>query len=267
VTSLHPALLAGLAGLFTWGMTAVGACSVLFGRPPRQRTQAVLLGFSAGVMLSASYWSLLGPSLELAEEMSALPWFPPTVGFLAGALGLSLLDRLLPHVHRATRRHAVREGPPTAWRRVTLLVLAVTIHNIPEGLAVGVAVGAAGAGDTAATYGAAVALALGLGLQNLPEGLAVSAPLVHEGMSRGRAAWYGQLSGLVEPAAAVIGALAVGVTRVSLPYGLSFAAGAMVFVVLEELVPECQRGGHADAAVVAAVVGFALMMVLDIALG
>lgn len=264
---MSPALLALMAGIFTWAMTALGACLVLLGRAPSRRALDVMLGFSAGVMLSASYWSLLGPSLQLAESTSQHPWIPPTVGFLAGALGLTLLDRMMPHLHRADRRRPVAEGPETAWRRVTLLFLAVTLHNIPEGAALGVAIGAAASGSTAATYGAAGALALGLGLQNLPEGLAISAPLRREGFSKWRSAWYGQLSGAVEPVAAVAGAVAVAASVALLPYGLAFAAGAMVFVVIEELVPECQRGGHADAAVTAAVLGFALMMVLDIAFG
>jgi ZIP family zinc transporter len=265
--SASPVLLALLGGLFTWAMTAAGSSLVLLGRAPRQRVLDVLLGFSAGIMLSASYFSLLGPSLEMSMARGATPWLAPTMGFLVGALGLSALDRVLPHIHRAHRRRPVRQGLETQWRRSTLLILAVTLHNIPEGLALGVAVGAAASGDPAASAGAAIALALGLGLQNLPEGLAVSAPLRREGMSRWRSAWYGQLSGIVEPMAAVLGAWLVAASRAILPLALAFAAGAMVFVVIEELVPECQRSGHADAAVVAAIVGFALMMVLDVALG
>ncbi len=267
MASASPIVLALLGGLFTWAMTAAGASLVLLGRSPRRRTLDVMLGFSAGIMLSASYFSLLGPSIEMASARGATPWVAPTIGFLVGALGLSVLDRILPHIHRAHRGRPVNQGLHTQWTRSTLLILAVTLHNIPEGLALGVAIGAAGSGDPAASTGAAVALALGLGLQNLPEGLAVSAPLRREGMSRLRSAWYGQLSGVVEPIAAVVGAALVATSQAALPLALAFAAGAMVFVVIEELVPECQRSGHADAAVVAAIVGFALMMVLDIALG
>jgi len=206
VASWGPIALALLAGVFTWAMTAVGAAAVLFGRSPSQRTQDVMLGFSAGVMLSASYFSLLGPALSLSSGTSMPAWFAPTVGFLLGALGLAVIDHVLPHIHRAHRRRPVREGLPTNWQRSTLLILAVTLHNIPEGLALGVAVGAAAGGNSAATLGSAAALALGLGIQNLPEGLAVAAPLRREGMSPLKSAWYGQLSGLVEPIAAVIGA-------------------------------------------------------------
>ena len=262
-----PIALALVGGLFTWAMTAAGASLVLIGRTPRRSVLDVLLGFSAGIMLSASYFSLLGPSLDLAEAAGGAPWVEPALGFLAGALGLSVLDRVLPHIHRAHRRRPVEQGLATQWRRSTLLILAVTLHNIPEGLALGVAIGAAASGDPYASLGGAYALALGLGLQNLPEGLAVSAPLRREGMSRLRSAWYGQLSGFVEPVAAVIGAWLVLASQAVLPFALAFAAGAMVFVVIEELVPECQRSGHADAAVVAAIIGFVIMMVLDIALG
>ncbi len=263
----YPILIALLAGVFTWAMTALGAGLVFVGRQPARRTQDVLLGFSAGIMLSASYFSLLAPALEISAKRSGPGWLPPVIGFLAGALVLSLLDRVLPHIHRTRHRVHVTEGLRASWQRSTLLVLAVTLHNIPEGLALGVAIGAAASGDSAATAGSALALALGLGIQNLPEGLAVSAPLRREGMSRMRSAWYGQLAGVVEPIAAVTGAVLVGTSLVFMPYGLSFAAGAMVFVVIEELIPECQRSGHADAAVIAAIVGFALMMVLDVALG
>lgn len=284
MTQADPWLLALLAGMFTYAMTAAGAALVFLGRAPSRRVQDVLLGFSAGVMLSASYFSLLGPALRIAEESDGPTWVAPTIGFLAGALVLAGLDNLLPHMHRAGRRPVVDgvavsrrtrgahrrhdgDGTPESMQRVTLLVTAVTLHNIPEGLAVGVAVGAAASAGTAAAAGTAVALALGLGIQNLPEGLAISAPLAREGLSRSRSFFFGQLSGTVEPIAAVIGAALVGFSSVFLPYGLAFAAGAMIFVVIEELVPECQRQGHADAAVLGAMVGFALMMVLDVALG
>ncbi len=263
----HPAFLALLAGLFTWGMTALGAASVFLARSPSRRALDVLLGFSAGVMLSASYWSLLAPSAEMARHSTTPAWIPPTLGFAVGGLGLWILDKTMPHLHEIGRGREYREGPETHWQRATLLVLAITLHNIPEGLALGVAVGAANAATGTAAYGAAVALAVGLGLQNLPEGLAVSAPLRREGVGPFRSFWYGQLSGVVEPVAAVGGALLVSLSTAVLPYALAFAAGAMVYVVIEEFVPECHRSNHSDAAVLAAILGFVVMTGLDIALG
>lgn len=263
----NPLLLALLAGLFTWGMTAVGAAAVLVGRSPSRRTLDTLLGFSAGVMLAASYWSLLGPSVEMAEMSGTAAWIPPVVGFGMGGLGLWALDNVLPHVHSMGRGREFTEGIQTRLPRSALLVLAITLHNIPEGLALGVAIGAAAGVGGAAPFGAAIALAIGLGLQNLPEGLAVAAPLRREGWSRSRSFFYGQLSGVVEPIAAVIGAALVGLSTAALPYGLAFAAGAMIYVVIEEFVPECHRSGHSDIAVLAALLGFMLMTGLDVALG
>ncbi len=267
VNHIAPAILALLAGLFTWGMTGVGAMPVLFGRSTSRRTLDVLLGFSAGIMLAASYWSLLAPSLELAAHGGTPVWIPPVVGFATGSLGLWVLDKLIPHLHSMGRGAEYREGPKTHLSRTTLLILAITLHNVPEGLALGVAIGAAGAAASTAQYGAAVALTLGLGLQNLPEGLAVSAPLRREGWTPLRSFWYGQLSGIVEPIAAVVGALVVGGSTAILPYALAFAAGAMIFVVVEELIPECQRSGHSDLAVLATLFGFTVMTALDIGLG
>jgi len=265
--SASPVLLALAAGLFTWGMTAIGAAAVLVKRSPSQRTMDILLGFSAGVMLAASYWSLLAPSLEMSVAAGMIPWVPPVVGFAAGGLGLWALDKVLPHLHAFPGGEDVTEGVSTHWKRTTLLILAITLHNIPEGLALGVAIGAAATATTASPYGAAIALAIGLGLQNLPEGLAVAAPLRGAGWSRGRSFTYGQLSGVVEPIAAVVGALVVGVSTAMLPYALAFAAGAMVFVCVEELIPEAQRSGHSDVAVLATLFGFIIMTALDIALG
>ena len=226
----------------------------------------VMLGFTAGVMLAASFWSLLAPAIEMAEESGVPGWLPAGIGFALGAIALRLADRLLPHVHLGSPVEQA-EGVPTRLGRSTLLVLAITLHNIPEGLAVGVAFGGAAHGLPAVSVAGAVVLALGIGIQNFPEGLAVSMPLRREGLSTRRAFFYGQLSGAVEPVAGVIGAAAVLMWLPILPYALAFAAGAMVFVVIEEVVPEAQNGGNADAATLGAVAGFIVMMVLDVALG
>jgi len=267
---LHPILQALLATLFTWGVTAAGAAMVIFTKRVSQKFLDASLGMAAGVMVAASFWSLLAPAIDMAEEAGygAFKWVPPLIGFLLGAGFLRGVDALLPHMHPDLK---TAEGPPTAWRRSVLLVLAITIHNIPEGLAVGVAFGAAalveGAEAQAAQLGGAVALAAGIGLQNFPEGSAVSLPLRREDMGRAKALWYGQLSGIVEPLAGVLGAVAVLNLSVILPYALAFAAGAMIFVVVEELVPSSQRNGNVDLATLGAVGGFAIMMTLDVALG
>lgn len=263
---LGPVVQALLASLFTWGMTAVGAGLVFFFKNVNRRLLDASLGFAAGVMMAASFWSLLAPSIAMAEEMGQVKWVPPLLGFLAGAASMRLADFVLPHLHLFAPASAV-EGVPTTLRRTALLVLAITLHNIPEGLAVGVAFGAVGAGYETATLGGAIALALGIGLQNFPEGTAVSVPLRREGLTRVRSFYYGQMTAWVEPIAAVIGAAAVLVMRPILPYALAFAAGAMIFVVVEEVVPESQTGGHADIATSGAILGFAVMMVLDVALG
>lgn len=264
--SLHPVFQAFLASLFTWAVTALGAGVVFLGADVSRKTLDTALGFTAGVMMAASFWSLLAPSISMAEAMGMVPWVPALVGFLAGGVFLRLADRLLPHLH-LFKPLAEAEGLPTRWRQSVLLVLAITLHNIPEGLAIGVAFGAVASGYEGATLAGAIALALGIGLQNCPEGTAVAVPLRREGMSRVRSWWYGQLSAVVEPIAAVIGAAAVTVMQPILPYALAFAAGAMIFVVVEEVVPESQSGGHTDAATLGAMVGFAVMMTLDVALG
>jgi ZIP family zinc transporter len=268
-TGLGPVVQALLATLFTWSVTALGAGVVVFTRRHNQRFLDASLGMAAGVMIAASFWSLLAPAIELARRggYGQWMWVPPAAGFLLGAAFLQLADRLLPHLHPDLAR---AEGPSTSWRRSTLLVLAFTLHNIPEGLAVGVAFGAAGhlAGDARlAQIGAAVALAVGMGLQNFPEGGAVSLPLRREGMSRPRAFWYGQLSGVAEPMAGVLGAGLVLAVAPILPYALAFAAGAMIFVVAKELIPESQRHGNVDLSTMGVILGFALMMALDVALG
>jgi zinc transporter, ZIP family len=268
IAGMPPVLQALLATLFTWGMTAAGAALVFGTKNVPRKLLDAMLGFAAGVMIAASFWSLLAPAIDLSEAGSLPEWVPPVIGFLAGGVFLRLLDRLLPHLHPGMKISEA-EGIHTSWRRSVLLVSAITLHNIPEGLAVGVTFGAVGIGVTegipGATLGAAIALAIGIGLQNFPEGTAVSMPLRREGMSRGRSFFYGQLSGVVEPIAAVIGASAVLVAQPILPYALAFAAGAMIFVVAEELIPEAKRGSP-DIAALSLMVGFAVMMTLDVAL-
>jgi zinc transporter, ZIP family len=265
-SGLSPVMQALIASLFTWGMTAAGAGVVFFFRELDRRVLDAALGFTAGVMIAASFWSLLAPSIAMAEEMGLVKWIPPLIGFLAGAFAMRVADWLMPHVHLFAALQTA-EGVKTSLRRTVLLVLAITLHNIPEGLAIGVAFGAVHAGYETGSLGAAVALAIGIGLQNCPEGTAVSVPLRREGLSRFRSFWYGQMTAWVEPIAAVAGAAAVIVMQPILPYALAFAAGAMIFVVVEEVVPESQSGGHPDLATSGAMIGFAVMMVLDVALG
>lgn len=264
--SLHPIAQAALAGLFTWSVTALGASLVFFANHVNQKLLDVMLGMSGGVMLAASYWSLLAPAIEISENQGGNGWLPAACGFLAGGFTLLLLDKLLPHLHLGHER-ARAEGPPTRWDRSVLLVMAITLHNIPEGLAVGVAFGGVVAGEHVASLPAAIALTLGIALQNFPEGTAVAMPLRMDGMSRRKAFWYGQLSAVVEPFAAVIGAVAVAYSVAVLPFALSFAAGAMVFVVVEELIPESHQAGNVDLATISLMLGFVVMMVLDVALG
>lgn len=268
---LSPVAQALMATTGTWLMTALGACVVLFTQNVSRRYMDGSLGLAAGVMLAASFWSLLQPSIELAQQAGygAYKWVPALVGFLVGAIFLRLIDRILPHLHPGL---ADAEGPRTSWRRATLLVLAITLHNIPEGLAVGVAFGAAANAalshaDRMQQLGAAVALAIGIGLQNFPEGTAVALPIRREGASRLKALWWGQLSAIVEPIAGVAGAWLVLLMMPILPYAMSFAAGAMIYVVAEELIPESQANGHVDLATMGVIVGFAVMMMLDVGLG
>jgi ZIP family zinc transporter len=265
LAGLHPVTQALIATLFTWGLTALGAGVVFFVRDLNRRFLDAALGFTAGVMIAASCWSLLNPAIELAAAMGMTSWVPPLVGFLLGGAFIRIVDRFLPHLHLFTPVEAA-EGVPTSLQRTALLVLAITLHNIPEGLAVGVAFGAVAAGMDQASLGAAIALAVGIGLQNCPEGAAVSVPLRREGMGRWKSFHYGQLSAAVEPVAGVLGAAAVVAMRPLLPYAMSFAAGAMIFVVVEEVIPESQQGGHTDLATLGAMGGFAVMMSLDVAL-
>ena len=255
-----------LATGFTYGMTALGAALVFFTKEVKRSVLDAMLGFAGGVMIAASYFSLLAPSIELSEANGTPAWIPAVVGFLAGGVFLRGLDWVLPHLHiHAPLKEA--EGVETTWKRSVLLVSAITLHNIPEGLAVGVAFGAVAAGFEGASLAAAIALAIGIGIQNFPEGTAVSMPLRREGMSRGKSFFYGQLSAVVEPIAGVIGVVAVVLAQPLLPYALAFAAGAMIFVVVEELIPESQKGGYADLATMSLMLGFGVMMTLDVALG
>lgn len=255
-----------LATCFTWAMTAFGAATVFTARGISRRVLDTMLGFAGGVMIAASYWSLLAPAIEMSEGKDIPSWVPAVAGFIFGGIFLWGVDKVLPHLHLGFSTGEA-EGVKTSWQRSTLLILAITLHNIPEGLAVGVAFGALAAGLPSASLGAAIALALGIGIQNFPEGLAVSMPLRREGMSRRKSFWYGQLSAVVEPVAGVIGAAAVIVAQPILPYALAFAAGAMIFVVIEEVVPEAQRGGNTDLNTMGGMLGFAVMMLLDVAFG
>jgi zinc transporter, ZIP family len=262
----NPALQALIAGLFTWGVTALGAAAVFTTRKFHQRVLDGMLGFAGGVMIAASFWSLLSPAIALSAGGPLPVWVPATVGFLLGAVFLRLIDWVLPHLHLGYPENEA-EGLKTRWKRSTLLVLAITLHNIPEGLAIGVAFGAAAAHLPEATLTGAVALAIGIGIQNFPEGFAVSVPLRRDGLSRLKSFWYGQLSAVVEPVAAVLGAVLVMAAKPLLPYALAFAAGAMIFVVVEEVIPESQRNQHTEIATGGAILGFVVMMILDVALG
>jgi ZIP family zinc transporter len=267
IQQYSPVTQAFMATLLTWALTAAGASVVFFTQAVKPRLLDAMLGFAAGVMIAASFWSLLAPGIEMARQLGHIPWLTAAIGFLAGGIFMRLTDRFLPHLHLGLDT-AQSEGVQTSWRRSTLLVLAITLHNIPEGLAVGVAFGAAAANLSSATIGGAIALAIGIGLQNFPEGAAVSLPLRREGMGRTRSFLMGQSSGLVEPVAGVLGAAFVLHMQSVLPYALCFAAGAMIFVVVEELIPESQRTeANIDVVTMTTLVGFAVMMVLDVALG
>lgn len=266
LAGLNPVIQALMATLFTWFLTAMGAGFVFFFKHIERKILDGMLGFAAGIMIAASFWSLLAPAIEMAEHSPLPAWIPATAGFLMGGLFLWIIDKIIPHLHLGFPREEA-EGIQTGWHRSILLVLAITLHNIPEGLAVGVAFGAAATNLPSATLAGAVVLAVGIGIQNIPEGTAVSVPLRREGMSRLKSFWYGQLSGVVEPMAGVIGAASVLLMRPILPYALSFAAGAMIFVVVEELIPESQLGKNTDIATLGALLGFAVMMTLDVALG
>ncbi len=267
ISNLNPVMQALMATLFTWFVTALGSSTVFVFKSINKKVLNGMLGFAAGVMIAASFWSLLAPAISMAEEADMIAWVPAVIGFLAGGAFLWLVDTIMPHLHMGAQ-NLEPEGVKTGWQRSILLVMAITLHNIPEGLAVGVAFGAAAADLPAASLAGAVALALGIGLQNFPEGAAVSVPLRREGLSRMKSFIYGQASGIVEPIAGVLGAAAVIAMKPILPYALSFAAGAMIYVVVEELIPEAQQEKHhSNVGTIGAMVGFAVMMLLDVALG
>lgn len=264
--SYSPATQALMATTFTWFLTALGAALVFFFKTMKRSIFDAMLGFTGGVMTAASYFSLLAPAIEMAENQHIRAWIPAAGGFFLGALFLYVLDKLLPHIH-INAAPENKEGIKTNWHKTTLLVLAITLHNIPEGLAVGVLFGGAAVGIDGATLGGAVALAIGIGIQNFPEGLAVAVPLRRQGVSRFKSFWYGQLSAVVEPIAGFLGAYAVMSFQPILPYALSFAAGAMIYVVVEEVIPETQQDKYADIATIGFILGFIVMMTLDVALG
>jgi ZIP family zinc transporter len=265
---LNPVVQALIATCFTWFMTASGAGTVFFFKSMNRTLLDAMLGFAAGVMIAASFWSLLAPAIEMSQGGALPEWLPAAAGFLLGGVFLRLIDYFLPHLHLDSPIEEA-EGISTSWHRSVLLILAITLHNFPEGLAVGVAFGAVAAdiSSSSATLAGAVSLAIGIGIQNLPEGAAVSVPLRREKLSRLRCFWYGQLSGVVEPIAGVLGAAAVLLMRPILPYALAFAAGAMIYVVVEELIPESQAESNSDVSTTGLMLGFVVMMILDVALG
>ena len=275
----NPVIQALLAGIFTWVLTAIGAGLVFFFKSSNRKVLDMSLGFTGGVMIAASFWSLLAPAIEYVEMQNKIgasnmpSWFAPTVGFLLGALFLFIIDKIIPHLHLFNKKKDA-EGMSTNWQKTILLVLAIALHNIPEGLAVGVAFGALAFPEFGGmelegvfTIGTAVALAIGIAIQNFPEGFAVSMPLRRQGLTRFKSWQWGQLSAIVEPIFAVIGAAIVIQVLPILPYALSFAAGAMIFIVVEEVIPESQKGGNTDLATMGLIIGFIVMMSLDVGLG
>jgi zinc transporter, ZIP family len=260
----NPIVLALLATLFTWGVTALGASGVFFFKTVNQKFLDAILGFAAGVMIAASFWSLLAPAIELSGELGMIRWLPAMIGFLAGGAFLWMIDKIIPHVHLGLPKSQA-EGVKTSWHKTVLLFVAITLHNFPEGLAIGVAFGAASLGIPGATLAGATALAIGIGIQNFPEGFAVSVPFRREGLSRTKSFLLGQASALVEPVAAVLGVVSVVLFRPMLPFAMAFAAGAMIYVSVEEIIPEAQQHSP-DVATIGTMIGFVIMMVLDVAL-
>jgi ZIP family zinc transporter len=261
---MSPVLVAILGIAFIFAMTTAGAAMVFFFKKVMgTMAKRIFLGFAAGVMIAASIWSLLTPAIAEAQSMGMIGWIPASIGFLGGGLFLLLIDTVVPHLHTDSDKP---EGVKTRLSRTTMLVFAVTLHNVPEGLAVGLAFGLALHTGTTVALAAAVGLALGIGIQNFPEGAAISLPLKQEGMSTAKSFYAGSLSGAVEPVAAVLGILLAAVLSAIMPWFLSFAAGAMIYVVVEELIPEAQLGEHSNAGTIAVMIGFVLMMILDVAL-
>lgn len=265
MTEFSPMAMVLMGTGFTFLATALGAAVVFFFKGEiNPNIQRVFLGFAAGVMIAASVWSLLIPAIEMAEEQGKIGWIPAAGGFILGGLFLLALDSILPHLHIDSDHP---EGMPSSLKRTTMLVLAVTLHNIPEGMAVGLAFGLASTGNTTVTLASAIALAVGIGLQNFPEGAAISLPLKKEGLSNFKSFLLGASSGIVEPIGGVIAVLIVGSIQGVMPWFLSFAAGAMIYVVVEELIPEANSGEHSNAGTIGVMVGFIIMMILDVALG
>ena len=272
-----PIMQALYAGLFTWGLTALGASLVFLFKNSSRKVLDISLGFTGGVMIAASFWSLLSPAIAYVEMqneigLSSIPsWIPPAIGFFLGALFLFALDKIIPHLHIFAKREEA-EGMETNWRKTILLVLAIALHNIPEGLAVGVAFGALANPELTGmsevfSIGAALHFGIGIGIQNFPEGFAVSMPLRRQGVSRWKSWKWGQMSAIVDPIFAVIGAAVVMQVLPILPYVFAFLSRAMIFIVVEEVIPESQSGGHTDLATMGLIFGFIVMMVLDVSLG
>lgn len=261
----NPYALAALGTGFTFLMTTLGAATIfLFKKDMKQSVQSMFLGFAAGVMIAASVWSLLIPAMEQAKDLGWSEWIPAAGGFILGGLFLFGLDKALPHLHPGSESP---EGPNSSLKRTTMLVFAVTLHNIPEGMAVGLSFALSTQAGASVTLASAIALAIGIGLQNFPEGAAISLPLRKEGLSKGKSFLYGSLSGIVEPIAGIITVAVAGTATVVMPWLLSFAAGAMIFVVVEELIPEAHLGEHTHAGTLGVMVGFLVMMIMDVALG
>lgn len=256
-----------LATLFTWAVTALGAGFVFFFKKINKTVMDAMLGFAGGVMIAASFWSLLSPSIEMAESLNMIPWLVAFLGFFGGGVLLFIGDNIFSHWERRRAGDGKKALKSKSRKRCLMLIFSITLHNIPEGLAVGVAFGSLTYGLEGATLPAACLLALGIGLQNFPEGTAISVPLRREGFSRGKSFFIGQLTGIVEPISGVLGALLVTHARTALPILLAFAAGAMIYVVVEELIPESQTNEKKDFMALFTLIGFSVMMVLDVALG
>lgn len=264
--NINPTILALVATLFTYSVTALGSALVFLFKNVKKNVMDAMLGFAAGVMIAASFFSLLEPAMEMAESLNMISWIVAFLGFFSGGLLLFIGDKVFNHIDKRISKNKNEEKSTKSFKRCLMLIFSITLHNIPEGLAVGVAFGSTAYGLNGATISSALLLAFGIGLQNFPEGTAVSVPLRREGMNRKKAFFWGQLSGIVEPISGVIGALLVLRIRTLLPFLLSFAAGAMIYVVIEELIPESQTNKKKDLMALFTLIGFSIMMTLDIAL-